>query len=59
MKCGSLFNFFISFYHRKDNDNNDDEMAGKVDEKILHDLRVFADRLRIDSIRSTNASKSG
>jgi len=34
-------------------------MAGKVDDKTLHDLRVFADRLRINSIRSTNASKSG
>lgn len=34
-------------------------MAGKVDDKTIRDLRVFADRLRINSIRSTNASKSG
>lgn len=34
-------------------------MTSKLDDKTLRDLRVFADWLRIDSIRSTNASKSG
>ena len=34
-------------------------MATKLDDKTIRDLRVFADWLRIDSIRSTNASKSG
>lgn len=52
MKCGSFLNFFFSPLQ-----NNN--MAGKVDDKTIHDLRVFADRLRINSIRSTNASKSG
>ena len=30
-----------------------------MDQQQLRDLRVLADKLRIDSIRSTNASKSG
>lgn len=30
-----------------------------MDNQMLKDLQVLADRLRIDSIRMTNASKSG
>lgn len=33
-------------------------MSG-IDEKTIRDLRVLADRMRIDSIQATNASKSG
>uniref|UniRef100_A0A0P5MI34 transketolase n=2 Tax=Daphnia magna TaxID=35525 RepID=A0A0P5MI34_9CRUS len=54
MKCGSLLNFFVSFATSQSNN-----MAVTVDDKTVAELRNLADRLRIDSIRATNASKSG
>jgi hypothetical protein len=54
MKCGSLLNFFVSFATSQTNN-----MAVTLDDKTVAELRNLADRLRIDSIRATNASKSG
>ena len=55
MRCISLFDIFTCFSPQL---QQKEEMSG-IDEKTIRDLRVLADRMRIDSIQATNASKSG
>ena len=55
MRCISLFDIFACFSPQL---QQKEEMSG-IDEKTIRDLRVLADRMRIDSIQATNASKSG
>lgn len=55
MRCISLFDILACFSPQL---QQKEEMSG-IDEKTIRDLRVLADRMRIDSIQATNASKSG
>ena len=55
MRCISLFDILACFSPQL---QQKEEMSG-IDEKTIRDLRVMADRMRIDSIQATNASKSG